>query len=388
MRLAHCLVLLVLILASVGLAAEDPGLLSVQPEGLALVREKGALFNNRPLYCPELNAFVLGGDRPLIRFGREPWQYGTLMLALENGQQARWLHHFEQVRSAYRAARLQWTLRDEAFPGRTVTVELVTLASGAGLALKASVAGAQPDDMLLWAFGGAKARENTGTNLSWELDPLGGRLLGRDFQPTESEGDEWQLAGRGFSITDTEAGWPAHVLAGASNTAPRLVDADAWDKPASLLDSQAGGRPLVVGELNLASGQPLYWACEAWPTAEGRVVTSPPEPAEAFRAGLARARDLGQRVLVETPDAYLNALASVASAAIEGVWNPPVFVHGGMLWNIPFPGWRTLSGGMAYGWHDRVRQEGAYYLGLQVRESDKKLSRHDPGTDYTLQAAD
>lgn len=34
----------------------------------AIIGENGAFYNNRPLYCPHLDAAVLGGDRPVLRF--------------------------------------------------------------------------------------------------------------------------------------------------------------------------------------------------------------------------------------------------------------------------------------------------------------------------------
>ena len=39
------------------------------PEGDAFVRHNGNRFNNRPLYCNQISAIVVAGDRPLIRFG-------------------------------------------------------------------------------------------------------------------------------------------------------------------------------------------------------------------------------------------------------------------------------------------------------------------------------
>jgi hypothetical protein len=57
-----------------------------------------------------------------------------------------------------------------------------------------------------------------------------------------------------------------------------------------------------------------------------------------------------------------------------------------MLWNIPFPGWRTMFGGTAYGWHDRVRKEAAYYIASQNHDSSWKTARADTNLLSTLQA--
>ena len=38
-------------------------------EGEAFVRHNGEHFNNRPLYCNQISAIVVAGDKPLLRFG-------------------------------------------------------------------------------------------------------------------------------------------------------------------------------------------------------------------------------------------------------------------------------------------------------------------------------
>jgi hypothetical protein len=92
--------------------------------------------------------------------------------------------------------------------------------------------------------------------------------------------------------------------------------------------------------------------------------------------------------MVDTPDEALNALAPAASAALDGVWYPPVLVHGAMMWNLRFPGWRTIYGATAFGWHDRVQAEGDYYFASQNKEADKVSFKADPATLLTEAAPD
>ena len=71
-------------------------------EGDAFVRHNGERFNNRPLYCNQIPAVVVAGDRPLLRFGVGSINNGTFMIALERGDKAKWLHDFSDITSKYR----------------------------------------------------------------------------------------------------------------------------------------------------------------------------------------------------------------------------------------------------------------------------------------------
>ena len=78
----------------------------------------------------------------------------------------------------------------------------------------------------------------------------------------------------------------------------------------------------------------------------------------------------------------------MSTSVIDGVWYDPVFVHGAMLWNIPFPGWRTLYGGTMYGWHERVKKEAQYYISSQNKDTIKRLPKADTALLLTMQDKD
>ncbi len=51
-------------------------------DGDAFVRHNGERLNNRPLYCNQIPAIVVAGDRPLVRFGSGSMLGGTFIIAL------------------------------------------------------------------------------------------------------------------------------------------------------------------------------------------------------------------------------------------------------------------------------------------------------------------
>ena len=48
----------------------------------------------------------------------------------------------------------EWILTDERFAGLTITVETTTLASGVGFVVRVAGKGTQPQDQLMWLYGG------------------------------------------------------------------------------------------------------------------------------------------------------------------------------------------------------------------------------------------
>ena len=63
-------------------------------------------------------------------------------------------------------------------------------------------------------------------------------------------------------------------------------------------------------------------------------------------------------------------------------------MHGGMSWNMPYMGWRTMYGTTALGWHDIVKQAAAMYINTQEKTDTKKAAHADPALGYTAEAMD
>ena len=60
------------------------------------------LYNNRPLYCNNTDAFILTGDKPLIRFAQTPYIYGTFKAAILHNGKLKWLDDCSSIKMEYR----------------------------------------------------------------------------------------------------------------------------------------------------------------------------------------------------------------------------------------------------------------------------------------------
>jgi hypothetical protein len=356
------------------------------PEGDAFVRRNGDRFNNRPLYCNQTSAIVVAGDRPLIRFGGSVLN-GTFMAALVRGQKAKWLHDWSDITSKYRPDRMEWTLKDAGFGAMVLAIDAVPPADGAGMALRLRIENAQPGDRLIWAFGGAvQQKENMlGT---WDVT-TGGRqkILAKGFSPDDCRSNSVTLEGEYFLVQPT-AGKAASVAVGRCSAPSKITvaDAGAWADPLKLAASSGKDAPLACAMVNLDGQREIYWAMQSFRSIKPGATPPVPPGAEVFAAGLRRAEEIGRRVTVDTPDPRLNALVAASNAVMDGVYRDGIFTHSGMRWGVALLGWRSIYGGTAYGWHERVRNEARTCLAKQITESDKTRPVADPKVGLACQS--
>ena len=366
-----------------------------------IVGKNTGRYNNRPLYINNTNAFILTGDQPVARLVKDEYLYGTFMLAIERNGKGKWLQQCDQVTSIYQPGRMSWEITDAAFPGLKITLEILPLATTTGMAIRVRPEGVADGDELVWAFGGAKWLK--GQNLSWKFDVMGQpELLKWGFVPEECKNNRIETAAKTFyvSLVDSSTShnilypdfqFPQFTVSGSCNseTLADIGEASEWSDPESFKKSKPGKLPVLKGAIALEKGKTIYLAFEASNQAGNPDLSRISDPENAFANGLKRAESFLQRLKINTPDPYLNAIAQASVAAIDGAWYPPVFVNGCLQWNFPpFPGWRIIFGGTMYGWHDRVRAEARFYTDFQVKESDKKEAKADPKSLLTEQHPD
>ncbi|MFI5358217.1 MAG: DUF4450 domain-containing protein, partial [Opitutales bacterium] len=345
-------------------------------------------FFNRPLYVANTDAFVLAGDRPIVRFASGDTLHGTFVAGIVRAGKTHWLHEWADVEAEFRPAHCRWVVRDPALAGLTVTLEVTALGDEVGCALRARVEGARQGDFLLWAWGGTATWPDK--VLNWEFDPhTPTKLVPLPFDPALCAGNLVRVHAGAFTVWSS--GKPVWATAGRVSVAEGM-GAGAADRLERIgLRSRARGRlpaPVAGGRIALAEHPEVTWSLTRVKAGDGTSVTKPVDLAERFAAGLGRSAALAARVVVETPDARLDAAAAQLGAAVDGTWYPPVFRHGGMLWNRRYPGWRTVFGGTVAGWHERVDAQAAFYFGHQVKANRKRSRRADPALLLTAPAKD
>jgi len=329
-------------------------------EDNAITIRNGTYFNNRPLYNSHGPGWVLTGDRPLVRFLGNAGMNGCWTVGIGRNGHTKWLQDWDDVTARYRSGRMEWLARDRSLPGLSVAWEVVAQAGREAFSSRLQVQGAAPVDVLVWLFGGVK----DAAGVSEKFDPVWlpqftsdaaakSPVLRLGFLSEACAGNEVTPREDGFSVRGTdEPRRKVHARCTATMDV-KVANAADWDLPDALPGTTAGAFPAAFGGLSLSGiTNAVYWAFEAGNADYSPTSALLANPEELFRNATRRVDEVANRVVVDTPEASLNVGVAAASHALDSVFYPPVYRHGAMAWNLPFPGWRVLYGGTAFGWHD------------------------------------
>lgn len=346
-------------------------------------------YNNRPLYCNNTDAFILTGDKPLMSFVQTPFIYGSFMLGIVHNNQLKWLTNCSSIKTAYRGNMMEWTITDTTLHSLVIKLSVIPAAGTVGMCIKAQIENEQPGDKLIWMYGGAGYKNEV--SLSWSMDVISRpEIMKEGFQPATCKNNSITISNKKFVIgpfSDT-AKKPARAISiegmCSINSKMKIADAEEMLHSADGSSASNPSLPIVTGTIEFSTNEKeIYWYIN--PLDIAKKDTAFITPIAAWQQGMERIETLSNRIVVKTPDEKLNALASASVAVIDAVWYDPVFVHGAMLWNIPFPGWRTIYGGTMYGWHDRVKKEAQYYIASQNKNTSKRFAKADTALMGTLQ---
>ena len=336
--------------------------------GAEIVGHDVGRYNNRPLYANQTSAVVLAGDRPLLRCGAGSVLEGTLMIAVARGGKAKWLHEWASTTSRYRADRMGWDLSDPDFAGLAATLEAVPPADGSGMAVRLRLTGAAPGDELIWACGGALALKQSVLN-TWDVTTRGREpLLRVGFTPDDCLGDRVALDGARCTIQPGTGKTGAGLRVACSAPGGLTIgDAALWADPLALAGSAASQRPLACGRARWTRPGRSTGRSPAAVRATARTPSPPPSSPPGCSAPSGSRAASPRR----PPTRAWTPWSRPSNAVTEGVFRDGIFTHSGMRWGVPLLGWRTLFGGTAYGWHERVQEQARSCLARQVTATDQ-----------------
>lgn len=367
--------------------------LRYQPEGLDFVIHNGRELFNRPLYARN-NAFRIdAGDLPEFSFYL-PGRGGNLRLGIRAGGRARWLNDLDCT-ARYRPGSMLYELRDPMLGSGTLSVVAIPMIQADGLIVRAQAAAIPENVELVFAFGGMDGhRGNRGGDIGAERVPV------REFfylKPEYCRENQVELNPRGFTLT----GKPAR-FAGITPPEAKMAIADArqWDSAdAFVADTQEEPDfPVVRGSTPLKSDLPVFLGIQrtARPTeaneAEFAAAAGDAELPSLFDQAEANRKSIAEKIVVNTPDPFINAAASALCVAADAVWdkNSGCFMHGAVAWRSKLLGWRGPYAGDALGWHERLKPHLIFWSTQQnTREeyptqAKANIERNLSCDDYTM----
>ena len=358
---------------------------------------KSVRLNRRPLFPPADKSMILAGDdltkmekwhfRPLVLAYNEPqflFDYsaagglmGHLFIGLQSGGTSKWLHQWSNITVSYIDGAMHYRLTDPSFPGVRVSLSASPLATSVGLMVRIKVDGAQKSS-LVWMYGGASTfftnwnmvsprftlspEDCERNDLAWKSGVF---TLTRGFSDADNKmfgpagGLDQSILSEDNAIGKIIPGWKA-VMCGGSSWKGKCGfgnAAAAADSPGKLLESSDWNASekqdcVAVQSVRLSDAREGCIVVGMGANIERDIAN----PGLAWSAALKRNKEIADRIVVHTPDRYLNAAVPMMAFATEGTWGDSAILHGGWTWREPYLGWRGWYGSDCCGWTDRVRK--------------------------------
>ncbi|MBC7785852.1 MAG: DUF4450 domain-containing protein [Burkholderiales bacterium] len=354
--------------------------LRYKPDGTDFVAINGSETFNRPLYGSNTAFRVDAGDRPEFSLYL-PGRGGVVRLGFATPGASKWMKDAGTIEARYRAGSMVYTIQDPLLPGASIKVTAIPLADAEGLLLKIEPTATADQTELLLAYGGASGQRGARDgDIGTERIPMREWF---QMQPAHCEGNQFKIGGDGFELTSK----PGTLRSIASAPiAWRIADANRWGNAAELIKSEAGAQPVIAGRTPLVAGKPItFLLYRANPTASDVLqtykevdasapgapapATQPaPQPARAdyapaqldglLAAAEARRESIVNRLVVDTPDPFINAAASALTIAADGTWDSKqtAVMHGAVAWRVRLLGWRGSYWLDVMGQHEALRQ--------------------------------
>jgi hypothetical protein len=364
------------------------------PVGTDFVITNGAEFFNRPLYCLNSAFRIDGGDKPEFSLYL-PGRGGNLRFGIKTAGGVKWLNDAEQIVTRYRPGSLLYEIRDPLLGDGELDLAVLPLSETKGLISRVELRGAKSPVELVWAFGGANGmRGRRGGDIGCETEPVGKFF---QLKPEQCRSNEFTIVSNTFVLRSKPG-----TIAGVASVGTEFAIADArqWADPAQLFASadKTNEFPVIVGE-NVCcpafrrlgavppeggttnAGQPVYLALQ--PADDSSPAITANDLPELFSAAEAHRRALADRVVVDTPDPFINAAAAALGVAGNAIWDgrQQAFMHGAVAWRVRLLGWRGPYAGDALGWHDRTA---AHFAGYAKQQNTNPVPDKIPPADENV----
>ena len=353
--------------------------LRYRPEGTDFVIENGTEWFNRPLYGDNTAFRVDAGDKPELSLYL-PGHGGNLRFGIKTATTAKWVNDADKIIARYRPGSMVYEIHDPQLGKAVLVLTALTLTTAQGLVVRAELQGSAAPVELVWAYGGANGEKGQRRgDIGCEREPVG-RLF--QLKPEDCRGNQFEMGADSFTMR-SKPGTIIGVVPPDSKLA--VSDAANWATLPELLASASTPTelPVVVGQTAIRSDQPLYFVLQIAPVVDKH-------GPELYEEAEQHRRTVAQKIVVETPDPFINAAASALCVAADGVWDEHegVFMHGAVAWRNKLLGWRGPYAGDAFGWHDRTRRHLIYWAGhqntnalaatLSTADPTVNLSRNEP----------
>ncbi len=351
------------------------------PNGDGFVIQNGSRRFNRALYGGNTAFRVEAGDLPQFALYL-PGMGGSMSMGILAGDTSKWLIHADAITATYYPGTMEYAIQDPLLGKGRLLLSVIARTDAEGILVKMEAEHIPPGVQLFWSFGGATGKRfNRDGDIG--ADPESSFYLLPEYCTdnvfslkdhaftlyygsglTLSEAERYEIQHRPAKEEAGTAFGPQKQLFGVvpPSMSLRLGDASLQASPAAFWESKAAGAPALTGLLPLASGQTHFLSVQ---TSTNQPPAYDSLPMVFDQAQLARNR-LVKRVVLQTPDAFINPFGAALAVAADAIWETPSFLHGAVAWRMRLNGWRGPYAADPLGWHDRARTHFDAYAQSQL----------------------
>ena len=375
-------------------------LLRYQPENNDFVIENGKEFFNRPLYGGNTAFRVDAGDKPEFSLYL-PGRGGNLRFGIKTANGQKWLNDADKIVSRYRSGSMFYEIHDSLLGTGVLKLTVLATYETEGLIIRAEMQNTANVE-LIWAYGGANGvRGRRDGDIGTENVPISEFF---QLKPEFCKDNKFSIESNNFTLESK-----ATKINGLMPKDTKLVigDATKWSKLNELVASanQPTETPVIIGQKILDSNQSLFWGLFVNKLASvkttginesqqsvnssnqisSRVYRAEDLP-QIFKEAEKYRQSIAEKVVVKTPDAFINAAVSALNVAADGVWDEQqsAFMHGAVAWRTKLLGWRGPYLGDALGWHARMRRHLEYW---STRQNISPISNQPVKQDLSVNFA-
>lgn len=355
--------------------------LRYHPEGEDVVITNGNRRFTRALYGTNTAFRVETGDLPEFAMYM-PGMGGNIKLGLVNTTTSKWLIAADKITARYQAGRMLYEIEDAMLGKGKLLLTVLAMGDAEGIIIKATFKEIRNDVQLIWAYGGASGKKfsrdgdmgpdpessfylkpeyctdnryvinknsftlNYGSGLVTEWDPYVNKNFASDTVKAVKVGKEQSMIG---------------IVPISSVT--HIADAGQQGSPNLLYESKKSATPVITGKLSINNNENYFFAFQK--SDSSKAISYAVLPSVFDKAETAR-KNIANRVVIKTPDQFINTLGGVLSIAADAVWENPTFMHGAIGWRMRLNGWRGPYVGDVLGWHDRAKTHFEAYSLSQV----------------------
>lgn len=346
-----------------------------EPQGQDFVITNGQYKFNRALYGTNTAFRVEAGDLPEFALYM-PGMGGNFKFALLSGDKAIWLTDAKQIEARYRPGSMIYSISDPLLGEGKLHLTALPMNDEEGLMLKVEGIKLPTNIKLITVYGGA-TNQIFRRDGERNVDPADCFFL----KPANCKDNEYSILKNSFTVkfgAKTEVASGSHsvdklptsgrTLVGTFPAVAKLTirDVSAASSALALLKSPADAKlPILCGEVDLKSDKTLYFSLH---NPQKRQAIDEKLIAKLFiEAEKARA-EMTSRLIINTPDQYINAVGGALSVAGDAIYQDPTYLHGAISWRVRIPGWRSAYVATALGWNDRAKTHFTAYANSQLTE--------------------